>query len=52
MNDIKFNVEKPNVGLSHAPIIGEWRAVMYGPQGQITYKLIESSEIFGSSHFS
>ena len=43
MNGIQLNVEKPNYGVSHAPISGEWVSVTSGPQGYVTHKIIEST---------
>jgi len=44
MNGIQFNVEKPNFGISRSQITGEWVAITSGPQGQISHKIIESTE--------
>jgi hypothetical protein len=44
LNGIQFNIEKPNVGVSRDQIIGEWAPIASGPQGQITHKIIESTE--------
>ena len=44
MNGIQFNVEIPNFGISHSGITGEWALVASGPQGQISHKIIESTQ--------